>query len=74
MWDRLLATLLHEHMGKVIGVGLALIISLLVVYLGFWKTVFIVLCVTLGYFIGKNLDEGGSIEHWIHELFRKRDY
>ncbi len=69
MWEKYLASLIQEHRGKVIGVILGLIASILFINYGFWKTAFIVLCIALGYFIGKRLDENGDIRAWFKQFF-----
>ena len=74
MWDKVLATLIQENRGKTIGVGLALIVSILFVTLGFWKTMFIVICIAVGYFVGKKLDENEDFDEWTRRLFRNKDY
>ena len=74
MWDRLLAMLLlEENRGKVIGIGLGLIAAILFVTLGFWKTVFVIVCIAAGYFIGKKLDENDSFDNWMRKIFKSGD-
>jgi len=43
------------HKGEVIGGTVGLIVSLLILIIGFIKLVFIVMCITIGYYIGKKL-------------------
>lgn len=51
----------ENHKGEVIGSGVGLVIALSVLAMGLLKLLFIVLCVCLGYYLGKN-------------MFRDKDY
>lgn len=70
MLNKLIEYILTEHRGKVIGVTLGLVVSILFVTLGFWRTVFVVLCILFGYLIGKKVDEQMDLEAWIKNLFK----
>lgn len=70
MLNKLIEYILTEHRGKVIGVTLGLVVSILFVTLGFWRTVFVVLCILSGYLIGKKVDEQMDLEAWIKNLFK----
>lgn len=50
-----------EHYGKIIGITLGLLISILILTLGFIKTIFISLCVYIGYFFGSKIDKKENI-------------
>jgi uncharacterized membrane protein len=56
---------------KWIGAFIGLICSLLLIFLGFWKAVFVLLCVGLGFLIGQRLDTEGeqSISEFFGRLF-----
>ncbi|MGR6836402.1 DUF2273 domain-containing protein [Syntrophomonas erecta] len=72
MWEKLLWLILNENRGKAIGILLGLIASILVISYGFWKTLFIMFCIGVGYFIGKQLDEKKSFDNWLKEMFKDR--
>ena len=72
MWDNILSELLVKHRGKTIGVGLGLIASILLVSFGFWKTLLKVLCIGLGYLLGKSIDDDKNIELWLKKLFKDK--
>lgn len=42
-----------SHKGETIGTVCGLIFALFVIIIGFWKTLFIGLCMFVGYYIGK---------------------
>ena len=58
--EQILEVLL-KHYGKIIGVFLGLLVSILVITLGFIKTIFISLCVYIGYFFGNKVDKKENI-------------
>lgn len=58
--EQILEVLL-KHYGKIIGIFLGLLVSILVISLGFIKTIFISLCVYIGYFIGNKVDKKENI-------------
>lgn len=58
----------HKWIGALIG----LIASLMLIFLGFWKAVFVALCVGLGYIVGQRLDGDQSFSEFIGRLFPSR--
>jgi uncharacterized membrane protein len=62
--------LLDNHRGKLLGLALGLLIGLLIISFGFWKSLLVVLCVVIGYFLGKHIDEGGGPGDWWERYFR----
>jgi uncharacterized membrane protein len=61
--------LILVNIGKVAGALLGLITALLIIFLGWYKTLFIYLFVVLGVIIGKWYDEGVSFRKVIREFF-----
>ena len=45
-------SIIIENKGKCIGSLLGLIIALAVLFLGLWRTLFIAICVSIGYYFG----------------------
>lgn len=72
MWEKIFIFILEEHRGKTIGIILGLLASILFISYGFWRTLFIIFCITLGYFIGKRLDENKSFDQWLKKMFKDR--
>ncbi len=64
--------LLDGHRGKVIGIILGLLAGLLIIIFGFWKTVFIAICIVVGYIVGKSFDDGSSLNALWRRLFGER--
>ncbi|MDD3853978.1 MAG: DUF2273 domain-containing protein [Syntrophomonadaceae bacterium] len=71
MWDRVMYLLLVENRGKTVGILLGLLAAILFVSYGFFKTLFIIICIATGYFIGKQLDENKDFENWLNRIFKK---
>lgn len=47
----------EAHRGGLNGAGIGLAVALTILLLGFFKTLFIALCIGVGYYIGKKLNE-----------------
>jgi uncharacterized membrane protein len=45
------------HSGKIIGVSLGFVIGVLIITLGFFRTIFVLLCVFFGFVVGKRIDD-----------------
>jgi uncharacterized membrane protein len=59
--------IISQHKGKIVGVFFGLTSGLLIIRYGFWKALFIALCVGIGYYIGKRFDERVNLK----EIFLK---
>lgn len=62
---------IENHPGKLIGTSLGLVLGLLMVTLGFWRTLILALFVILGFVLGKRQDDYKSITTWLEKNFRK---
>lgn len=56
---------IDNHPGKLIGTSIGLGLGLLMVTLGFWRTLVLALFVTLGFVLGKRQDDYKSITTWL---------
>lgn len=57
-----------ENKGKVFGVFIGLMFSVLTLLIGLFKTVFIVICTILGYYIGKKIDNNEDIIELVQKI------
>lgn len=64
-----LVWVVDNHFGKFTGTVLGLILGLLVVILGFWRTLVLMLFVVAGFFLGKLQDEQRDITAWFKNRF-----
>ncbi len=60
--------LLDNHRGKLFGLILGLVLGILIISFGFWKTVLVILCIVIGLFFGKRFDEDGDRDNWWDRL------
>ncbi len=60
--------LFNKNRGKCIGVAAGLIIGIFVLVIGFFKTLFLIICILLGYYIGKKVDNKESIIEVIERI------
>ena len=72
MWETISTEILLRHRGKVIGILLGLVFGLLVITIGFLQTIFVVLCIYIGYIVGKRVDDNESIREVMDHLFKER--
>lgn len=60
------------HRGKILGAAAGLAIGVSVIYFGVLKTLFITICVVLGYLAGKQLDDRVDIRDKLLRLLGER--
>lgn len=65
-WQQFLA----ENLGKLLGVGLGLLLGWMIIEYGILKTLFVIVLVALGYFFGKKADDGEDFGSLFKRLFR----
>ncbi len=70
MLERFLTIICEEHRGKAIGVAIGLVAAILFLSFGFWRALFIIFCIAIGYFIGKRIDEDKNFDQWIKKIFK----
>jgi len=58
----------NKYKGKAVGVISGLIFSILVLTVGIWKTLFILLFVGIGYYIGDKFDKGESFLEFLDRI------
>ncbi len=53
----LLEEIWQNHSGKIVGVLVGFFLGVLIILLGFFQTLFVMLCVIAGFVVGKRIDE-----------------
>ncbi|MBS4026460.1 MAG: DUF2273 domain-containing protein [Clostridia bacterium] len=72
MWESLLGVLLEPgNRGKILGVTLGLFFGILAAIFGIWKTLFIAICIFIGYIIGKRIDEQGDFRNLLDKMINR---
>jgi len=67
----MLTYIVENHRGKAVGLILGMVTGILVINYGFWKALFIVMCIVGGFLIGKAVDEETDMDNWFKK-FRGR--
>jgi len=62
-----------EHWGKIAGGLLGLTVGLSIIAFGFWRSVFIFLCVGLGVLAGRQFDRSEGLRGILNRLWPDRD-
>ncbi|PKM48441.1 MAG: hypothetical protein CVV01_03495 [Firmicutes bacterium HGW-Firmicutes-6] len=52
------------------GIALGFLFGLFFVTLGFWRTLVLVLFITVGYILGKSQDDHQSLSFWLERFLR----
>ncbi len=68
MWRDVLHDLLKNHLGKLMGSVIGFIVAVLIIFFGFFKTLFIIFCVLVGYFIGKKIDNNDRVSDFLDRI------
>lgn len=62
-----------NYKGRLFGGMLGFVAGLLWAFLGFWRALAFVLCVTVGYFLGKKIDQRGSLREILSKVLPPND-
>lgn len=65
---QLLYEIWQHHSGKIVGVALGFILGVLIITFGFFRTLFVLLCVIAGYIVGARIDEKEDIMDILDKL------
>ncbi|KUO78130.1 MAG: hypothetical protein APF81_05430 [Desulfosporosinus sp. BRH_c37] len=69
--SRFLVWAIDNHPGKLIGTVIGLVLGLLMVTLGFWRTLVLALFIILGFVLGKRQDDHKSVTAWFERNLNK---
>lgn len=64
-----LLSYLEKYRGRVIGVILGIIVGWMILHYGWLATIFWVVCITVGYIIGKRIDEEDGWKDILERIF-----
>ncbi len=68
MDDRIL-NFIREHRGKILGGLIGFLVAVLLLEFGFWKCLFIAICVCIGLWIGSKSESRDRFMRYLAELF-----
>lgn len=62
----------ENHKGKIAGAAIGLFFGLAVKWLGFFWALFVGICLTAGFLVGREIDDGGEGIERLLDRFRSR--
>ena len=68
MWQELLKKLLETSRWRIVGESVGLFVGILFILLGFFRAVFLLFCIGLGFYIGNKMDEGEDLVDLLDNL------
>lgn len=63
MRDHEIRRLFDENWGKILGGLAGLVLGLMIVIFGFWRGLFIIICVAAGVFLGRSLERNENLRN-----------
>lgn len=68
MFNEILADIWKNYRGRLLCSLFGLIIGITFLCLGFFKTIFLLICLTVGFFLGNKLDKKEDLLEWLDRL------
>lgn len=73
MLQEIIRELWQNYRGRVLCSIFGLLVGVSFIWLGFFKTIFLILCLSLGFFLGNKLDKKEDLLEWLDRLL-PQDY
>ena len=68
MWNVILNDLWRVYRGRLLGSVFGLFIGAMFLILGFLQTIFLLICISAGFFIGNKIDKKEDLLEWLDRL------
>ena len=68
MWNEILNDLWRVYRGRLLGSVFGLFIGAMFLILGFLQNIFLLICISAGFFIGNNIDKKEDLLEWLDRL------
>ena len=68
MFSEILQNLWENYRGRLVGSLFGLIIGAMFLILGFFQTIFLLICITAGYLLGKRIDNKEDLMYVLDRL------
>lgn len=68
MWQEILMKLFMTSRWRIIGATVGLVVGILFLLLGFFATVFLLICIGIGFYIGYKMDAGEDLVDLLDNL------
>ena len=59
---------INKNLGKILGGFLGLLVAVLFVFFGFWRGLFILLCVSAGIYLGARAEKNEGLSKFLERL------
>ncbi|NLX71283.1 MAG: DUF2273 domain-containing protein [Clostridiales bacterium] len=63
-----LIAFIKSHKGKIIGISIGLFFGILVLTVGFWRSLFLALCVAVGFGVGSLYDKDSKFRVFLERI------
>jgi len=63
-----LTALIKANKGRIIGIGIGLLFGILVLTVGFWRSIFLALCVAVGFGVGSLYDKDSKFRAFLERI------
>lgn len=64
----LLQEIWRVHSGKIIGIVAGFVVGLMIIAIGFFQALFVLVCMIIGYIIGKRIDDKEDLMEIVDRL------
>lgn len=68
MWNEILNDLWRVYRGRLLGSVFGLFIGAMFLIFGFLQTIFLLICISAGFFIGNKIDKKEDLLEWLDRL------
>ena len=68
MWNEILNDLWRVYRGRLLGSVFGLFIGAMFLLLGFLQTIFLLICISAGFFISNKIDKKEDLLEWLDRL------
>lgn len=69
MWRQYILDLLADQKFQVIGAVIGFLFGLLTISLGLLKSIFVLFCALVGFYVGKGMDVNGGFTALVNKIF-----
>lgn len=64
---------LEENWARVVGGLVGFLVALIIVIFGFWRGLFIIICVLAGIYLGGRMEKKGILNKFVSSIWHDRD-
>lgn len=66
-------SLINENLGKILGGFLGLLVAIIIMIFGFWRGLFIFLCIGAGVYLGARAEKNQGLRKFLEGLWFRRE-